>query len=382
MTITIDDILETQTAADVKASILAKMTELGLPTTGWKPGAVVRTIISSFSEVLGTGWGVVGDLARSAFRRTSSGRWLTLVASEVFGTDRLAATFAGGEMTFNNAGGGVYDLGVGELVVSCSRNKKEYRSTEVIHIGASETGVKCDFQAVEAGSASSVSAGEITTMVTSLSGVTCTNAAAWVAFDEESDDDLLVRSDGELDAKSPNGPPAAYSAIAKKVKHADGTPIGVTRTKVTEVDGEVTLTCGLAAGPVSSDDIALIDTAIQQSCVPTGITATVQSGTSSIQTITHTLYLYDTETRTDAQLTAAIDTALRAWFATRPIGGDATTPGGQGYLYRDRIRSIIESVSESTIRCDLTVPSGDVSVGAFEIPMLGTVTPAFVRVAT
>ena len=57
----------------------------------------------------------------------------------MYGVERSPGTFASGTLTFDNAGGGVYSGGIGDLIVRSSTTNKTYRNTEAFTIGALAT---------------------------------------------------------------------------------------------------------------------------------------------------------------------------------------------------------------------------------------------------
>jgi len=382
MTVGIDTLITGMTVAESKAAIYDVLETLGVPTTGWRTGAVVRTIVALVAIIYSAATQVMALLARAGFRELAADDWLTLTADQVYGVDRIAATFATGTITLTNSGGGVYALAAGELVVSSSVSEKSYTNTAPIAIGALAT-VTAAIQAVEAGSASSAAAGEIDTMVTALLGVTCTNAAALVGTDEETDAQLRLRCDNKLDALSPNGAAGAYAYVATTATRADGTAIGITRVRVSAPSavGVVTVTVADADGDVAAGDVTLINTAIQNQVVPLGVTVTTQSATELTIPVTYTLWIYTTAGLSSGEIATLVEDALRDWMATQPIGGNVI--GGTGRVYVHAIRSVIMGVSPYIINATVTAPAADVTIAATEVPVLGVVTvnPAMTQVS-
>src|SRR5690606_27186702 len=115
----------------------------------------------------------------------------------------------------------------GDLTFQSSASGKTYRNTEGGTLDTANPTLTLDVLAEEIGADSNAAAGEIDTLVTTLIGVTATNAAAVVGSDEEDDDDLRQRCRDALAALSPNGAAQAYSFIARSTLRSDGTPVDV-----------------------------------------------------------------------------------------------------------------------------------------------------------
>ncbi len=132
----------------------------------------------------------------------------------------LPLTSATGEVTLANSGGGVYNLGVGDLIITNPTTQKAYRNTDALSVGVASSTTTVAIEAVEVGSASTSAPNTITALTTTMLGVTCTNATAVVGVDEETDEDLRVRCREKLSALSPDGPKAAFSYFARVATRA------------------------------------------------------------------------------------------------------------------------------------------------------------------
>lgn len=370
MAVSITDLITPLTVAESKAAIYDVLATLGVPTTGWRSGAVVRTIVALMAVIYSAATQVMALLARAGFRELAADDWLTLTAEQVYGVTRLDATFASGTVTLTNAGGGVYVLDVGDLVVSSSVNGKSYTNTAAVNVAALST-VDVAIQAVEAGSASTAGAGDVDTMVTTFSGVTCANAAPLIGTDEETDAALRSRCDNKLDALSPNGAAGAYAYVATTATRTDGSPIGVNRVRVSEPSstGEVTVTVADPDGEVAAGDVTRVDSLIQSQVVPLGVTETTSTATAKAIPVTYELWIYTTAGLDSAAVQALVSAALTAWMATQPIGGNVIAPAS-GKVFVHAIRAVIMSVSPYVINASVTVPAADVAIASTEVPIL------------
>lgn len=380
MSVPLSDLVQELTIAQARASVYAALVSLGVPTTSWRPNAVVRVLVEVLAILLCGISVVIVQLTKMGFREYATGTFETARAKGFYGIDRLIATYGTGTITLTNAGGGVYVVDAGDLIVQLVSSGKTYTNSATFTLSGL-TSLVVNVIALEAGTASNAGASVPMVLVTPLTGVTVTANTAIVGRDEETDDELKAREDASIDALSPNGPAGAYLAAASAAVRGDGTSIGVTRVAVSAPSsvGVVTATVASAAGAITGtvgtpgDDIDCVNRAIQGTdgggCVPLGVTCTVQSASALAVPITYHLYVYTTDGRSTTEIEDAVEVLLDAWFALRPIGGDG------GYVYAAAVRSVIMSVSSYAYNCTLTLPSGDTTVTATQIPTVGTITP-------
>jgi hypothetical protein len=378
MSYSLEDLTTPLTKEQVKQSIYDVMAALGTDTTTWKPGAVVRTMIAAVALVIAACTRLTASLARMGFLELAEGPWLTLVAHYLYGVDRIEATFATGEITLTNAAGGVYEYGVDEVVFLNSTTNKTFRNAEAISLGAMGTQTIA-IVAVEAGSASTSSAGTIDEIETTLDGVTCSNANAVVGQDEEADPSLKSRCLEKTGSLSPFGPWDAYSYAARNAKRADGTFVGVTRPRSTrDGRGVVTTYVATATGEVTgsvgdtSTDLGAVNDAIQRYAAPLSITANVLSATAIAVPVTYQAWAYNTSGLTDVQIKALIAAKLTALMSTTPTGGNVIN-SDPGKVFASAVKTAIQSARPEIFRVDVSLPAGDVTLEPYEVPVLGTV---------
>lgn len=370
----IDELLEPTTFEEAKATIYSVLEAIGVPTTSWKPGAVVRTIISATAAMLAGASALHSRIGKSTFLESARGGWLDLVGAQRYGVTRREATFATGDVTVTNAGAGIYNFDPGELQLLNTATGKTYQNTGAISLGASST-ITDEFQATEAGSDSNALPGEIDALVVPLANVTCSNTLALQALDREEDETYVVSAKEGLGALSPMGPWDAYSYVAKHTLRNDGTLIGVAQVKTThDGAGNVTTYVTGPAGPLTGGDLADVDSALQRQAVPLGITATTVNADYLPIDVAGDFWIYSTTNLTDAQLLTLVNTRLEAFFAARPIGGDVISGGGGGKVYLSALESTIGGTRSEIFRVTLTSPTGDTAIAQNELPTIGTVT--------
>lgn len=372
MTVTLDELIAGVTIDEAKESIYSALAALEVPVTSWKQKSVVRAIVYVMAAFFAAMSTIVVLIAKSGIRSLATGDWKTLTCYESYGVERTAATFASGNVTLANGGGGIYTFEVGELTVQNAVTKVTFHNTAAFTLAASSTATVAVI-ADEAGASGTSTAGSITTMVTALAGVTCTNSAAFVGTDGETDEELDLRTEGTLDAISPNGAAGAYLAVARTATLSDGTNVGVNRvaTNDSSSTGAVVVTCATASGALDATELDAVEAAIltgESSPVPLGIaTCTVQSAVAQTIACTAIVYVYTTDGRDETTLEAAAVAALDEWISSRPIGGD-----DGGYVYRDGLASAILSISPYAFRVVMSVPSTDTAISAGHVPVPGT----------
>lgn len=381
MALTLEKLTTPLTVDEVKTSIYQVLAAVGTNTTGWKPGAVVRTIVAAVAILVASLSELMALIAKSGFLELAEGDWLTLVAKYVFGVKRVEATFAVGQVTLSNSSGGVYVFDPGDLVVINPTRKKTYTNTTAFTLGALETGKVIDIRAVEVGADSTSPPGTISEIETPLIGVTCTNAAAVVGLDAETDPVLRTRCLEKLSSLSPNGPRDAYAFVARGATRPSGELIGVTSVRVSKSSdtGIVTVTVAGASGSISGDvndpltDLGAINMQIQTSVVSDGVTAFVQSALPLAIPITYEAWVYNVASLTPAQIQTQIASKLTTFMSSQPIGGNVIPPA-VGKVFKDAIWTAIGATRPEIFHVVVTAPAGDVDVAEMQKPILGAVT--------
>lgn len=375
-----NDLVTPVTKDEAKASVYDVLGIVGTDVTSWKPGAVARTIITAWAIGLSSLSQLQALIARSGFLELSSGNWLTLVAYYVYGVTRQEATFATGEVTLTNTGGGSFPgEGVDDRTFTNSTTGKSYRNSEGFDLDPLGT-VTIPVVAIEAGAASTSVPGAVDEIETTMIGVTVSNTLAIVGSDAESDSLLRARCYEKLGALSPNGPWDAYSYIARQTKRPDGTPIGVTRVRVTKDGfGKVDVYCATPTGGVASVDVAYLEEALQQNATPLCVTLDTHGAENVVFNVSYAVKMYNTSGLTEQQIKDAIAAKLASFFSSHPVGGNVVD--GVGRVYADAIGTVIGSALPQIMSRQVLVPSTDTILGVGQVPVLGNVTGTITQVA-
>lgn len=373
----LDDLTTPLTYQEIRDSIYTVIASTGTDHTVWKPGAIMRTFITAVAIVLAGMSRLQASIAAGAYLDRSSGNWLTLLAYFVYGVTRIADTFATGTITLNNTGGGSFSEAAGAVTFTDPSTGKQFRNVEAFTLDPLETGVVVAIRAVESGSESTAIPGAINTITSpAMSGVTCSNAAALIGTDLESDARLRVRCRERLGALSPNGPWDAYSYVAKSAVTSTGQPVAITRVR-TEHDGFGNVNAYLAtdSGPATgtvgdlATDLGAADEAMQQLATPQAVTLNTFAASSFDVPVVYQLWVYDSLSLTDAQLIAAVNARVTAYFKTLPIGGDRK-PSELGKVRRDLIKAVIAGTRPEIFAVEISSLSADPELAANEVPVL------------
>jgi phage-related baseplate assembly protein len=364
------DLITPLTRAEVRTSIYASMTKLGLRVTAWEAGAVTRTIVTACSSMFAALSELQAEIARSGFLEYARGPWLRIVAKYVYNVDAYEATFATGEVRLTNTGGGLYNVEAGDCIVRNAGTGKAYRNAVAFDLGAGSS-VSVTFVALEAGTDSNANAGAITEFVTTLNRVEVTNARPLIGQDAEKDPELRARCREKLGALSPLGPWDAYSFAARNTKLSSGAPAGVTRTAITRDGyGNLYLRVGSASGGVSAPALDAIDEAVQRTAAPLSVTAHVLSADALLVPVNYHAWIYNTSGLTNDEVKAAVAKALITLSTEQPIGGQKlVSDETNGYVFTDAIRAAIGAALPEIYHVVLTSPAGDTPVTPAQIPV-------------
>lgn len=366
------------TRDQVKAQLLRIAARLRIPTTTWRVFGISNVIVTLMAAVIASFTTILALVVRANFLDLATGPLLTLLARFVYGVTRQEAVFAREScLTLINAGGGEFDEPVGALVVKNPTTGKLYRNVNPIYLGPLETLTDVVLEAFEIGSASTSAPGTITEMVTTWTGVTCSNPKAIVGRDAELDEPLRVRCRARLGALSPFGPADAFRYVATS---RDLHGVDVTRCKV-EHDTTTGFVAVVIAGPggaIAGDkddittDLGKVHDALQRFATPLCVTTEAVSASPVPVTVDYAAWISSRENLTGADTQARVATHLATWFSTLEIGGNAK-PGQGGKLW---VNAVEGEVKRAAPVFQVEVDGVDVELGPREVPVLSVLTAA------
>jgi baseplate J-like protein len=378
----IDDLITPLTVDEVRESIYVVLATLGVNTTVWKPGAVVRTIIAALAVLVSALSALMAQIARSGFLELAEGPWLELVAFYVYGVTKQKATFAAGPVLLSNAGAGVFTFDPGDLTFSAGGIL--FRNTATVNVAAFQTNISVGVAAVEAGAASTAFAGEIDEIVPPIANLSVVNAVAIIGLDEESDPALRAKCYDKLGSLSPFGPADAFSYAAKIAARADGTPIGVNRIRIVKdgiggLDIYVATPTGGVTGNANDalTDLGAVNESIQRNAAGLNDTARVHSAIEKTLHVSYSIWLYNDSGLTQAQIEAAVQSELAAYVPVQPVGGNIVGVNS-GKIFRRALEAVVGRAHVNDKHLNIAdvsvfVPNVDFDLAINEVAVLGSV---------
>ena len=353
--------LQTATTADAYLTqLLATLTANGFPATAWQSGNAGRTLARADAEALAELRAVIADVVKGGFLDTATGDWLTLLAAGLFDLDRIAATYAVGEVTLTcSASAGPYNITAAGLVVSDGTRRWRSTNTGLLTLASGGT-LTVAVKAESPGIAYNVS-GSLVTVITSpaLAGVTVAAVTDWLTTSgaaEETDAALRARCRLRWSTLGRGATDAAYLYLART---GHGVEAQVTRAQVVWGPGDGTLAVYLAgpSGVVSAPNVAIVSSWIAAN-KPGTDNPTVQSA-AAVAVALIAAVTVDAASDSTANRALATD-ALSAYVNGLDIGEDADI----GRLY--------EAIyaAAGVLDADIAQPSVDVSVNDGEIATL------------
>jgi hypothetical protein len=356
-------LLQPVTAAQFRQTLVNNLKTLGVPADQWISGSVASTLLTVVSMALALTSSLLAQTINGFFLPTATGATLQLLAFYVYGVTPPVATFASGNLTLTNTGGGVYAQGAGTYTVQNPATGQTYVNSQAFTLGAvgSSTAIlTVPFSAVNSGSIGNAAPGTITTQVTSLNGVTVTNPAALVGLDPLSDAALRALCLNSLGVRSVRGPRNAYGyAVQTAVNSVTGAPVNVNRYSISESShtGIVTIYLASPAGGVTPTDILGVAANIQLLVRPAGVTVAVLSAQPVAYSTTLTVWCVTPQGVSATAVSSAVASQLTTFFAGLNIGGniaaDDANPSGnfQGILGS----SVVAAIGQGAATLGVTI---------------------------
>jgi uncharacterized phage protein gp47/JayE len=371
---TLASLLVEETKAAIYARGLEVAEGLGLAVESWVAGDPTRSLYHFIADAMSRLEEMVAGFVGSGFLDHAEGDWLTLLAEQFYNVERVEGTFATSTVTLTNSGGGVFVVGVGDVVVR-NTDGKTYTNTTGGTLSAGEE-LELDVTADEVGSDSSAAADAINALVTTMLGVTVTASTAALGLDEEEDEALRDRCRAKLGMLSSAGPADAYNYVVKSSDLTGVTDITRARTVGDSTTGDVVVYVAAADGAVAGASVTAAQDAVETWAAPICITPTVVNATEVVVPVTYSVWLYASVGEETPTISAAIEAALDSMFALRPIGGDIISPATAGKLYQSLIVSTIKEVyPDHTFRVTVSAPAGDTDLTIGQVAVIGTITP-------
>lgn len=348
MTLSISSLLAPITRDQSFANMVSMLVTIGVPADKWIPGGVASSILRVVANTFADASVVVSDAIGAGFIETSAGGWLTVLAKQVYGVDRIPATFADGQLKLVNGGGGTFSFAAGEASFLNPSTKTTYVNVAPFSLAALETKT-IDIQATVAGDTGSSVPGGITQIVTAMLGATCSNPLSVIGQDAESDLALQGRCIAKLGAMSVRGPRNAYLYAVSVAVLPGGGPVNINRVRVVadSHDGHISVYVASPSGLPTSDDVTGCANSIEAIARPDGIAVSV--GPVSVVTYapTVTAWCRSVAGLNVSTIAAAIGVSVADFISNYPIGG-VTTSDGRG-LFASGIDGAVRAADASIV---------------------------------
>lgn len=328
MALTIQQILTPLTSDQIRATMVATLVSLGVPADQWRKGGVASTMLTIAAMALALASSTVVNFVSAFYLPVASGSGLVVLAQYVYGVTVPSATFATGQVTLTNSGGGNYPSGggqfaIGAYVVQNPSTKQTYANAAAFSLNAGQT-ITINVVATNSGSAGNAVPGSITAQITNLIGVAVTNATALIGTDPPNDAAIRLLCLNKLGVLSVRGVRTAYAyAVQTAVNSVTGAPVNINRWAITESNhvGSVFTWVASPSGVTDPNDVTGVATNIEALARPSAAVAFVLAATTVTYAPVISVYVTAPPGTSSATIKAGVDTAIATYLAQYPIGG-------------------------------------------------------------
>jgi uncharacterized phage protein gp47/JayE len=350
------------TEAQAEAVIIQRLSEIGFASKGWQSGSAQLTFVKLGAWGFSAGSRVVQALLRAAFNELSTGDFLTRFSYSHYDNIRAHAVAFRYACTLTVAAGeGPHTVEAGDIVatngVHFYRNVDDGGVTYPVDL-TDAAPVMLTLEAEKPGRDQAAGDGTITTLVTSLAGVTIDNpepSLIRAGSDEESDAALRARNRTKWALLAVDMPEDGYTNTA-----LGALPNGRIAVDSSNPRGPGTVDIYIAgeSDAAGVDDVTAVDEAIQARRAVTADVEVIAAAATSV-VVSGIVYA-----RAPATI-PAVREAVKSYVNALPIGGMRLTPSTNG-VPEDGITAAIHSVA-GVQNVDLTSPLVDIHLPDFGI---------------
>lgn len=278
----LEDLVVPESAETIAERMLNLSEDNDLPVTSWHDGAVWKILHNIIPELVSDAFYAIAQIANGVVLGLARGAWLDRVHGPWHDEARTPAAMTVGSITLTDNGGGPHVIAAESVTVS--DGTRRFRNVDGGTLTLDGT-LTLSFHAVETGNRYNVPNDTITTMVTTLSTVTCNNpevgsTGTWittVGADLESDAAFRERMRLKWATLATGSPPAAYLYWALSYS-------GVTRAVVDDANPYGVNTVGVYID--SSSSVAGLQSWLEtEDKIPSGTAVTVALATTETVTI-------------------------------------------------------------------------------------------------
>lgn len=365
MTVSIFTLFIVEPAAKSLSAALDLAAFVGLPVTSWREGDPILTLFDHQSRALAAREAPAAEFFKSGFMYTAGEDWGEVHAAEVYGIERGQSSPATPTVTLHNGGGGYFELDPGDLIVRSSASNVTFHSTSGGTLGLGAT-VTFDLVADVDGSSGNVEVGDIDEIVAPpMADVTVVSNTRSIGADKQSLQSLKQDCADSLGALSPGGPPDAYEFVVRNEKRTGISTITRSRSTNDGDDGHVTVYCAGPSGAVDGASVTAAQAAIDRWATPLGFTATAVSAVNQTVNVAATI--------NRVGVTATVTLAVEALFSRFPIADEDGAFVGRDAIIQAIRATIDPTLTDLSLRVNLTAPPADVPYVEGQVPVPGTI---------
>ena len=373
----IDTLIRGLSVDEALETLHTTLEKVNIPSRRWRDGGTAKALLGVLAGIGSIGSNLVADGIKGGFLEWATGEWARVLARLQYGVEPIGASYATGKLTVTNIGTQVRTWGPDEMIAKSSVNGRRYRISTAANdtpgFPALEAGesLVVDIVAVEPGSASSASPGDIDSLETPLTDVIVGNGEAVVGTDDETIEALKARCYARPGTQSANGPRDAYVYAIFEAKLPGGTPTSINRVSVQPARGDAIVRIVIATANGAP-------TPLEMQAARDSIELLARTDTDIVELYPAVEVEFENTITvwrrggSEAVIRAAIAKRLPSFFATYPIGGIKKISSGNGYLYADAVESML--IGSDAAIFDVDQSNGDLELEFNEVPvMTGTI---------
>jgi hypothetical protein len=365
------------TAAAAKQTLLELLDDADFTATSWQPFSIAATMLEETALL----WERFSELVvfhkTQALLETAEKEALTRLAASHYKVTRAASVTAQRTIVLACAATeGPHEIALGSVVLSNGlgstyRNVEDGTTVYPVTLTSGGT-LTLRFEAEVAGKDANVAEGVVTSLVTTLAGVTVTSDVPFrLGVEEESDARLKERCSLRWALLT------RFELIDEGIRALilDAVPgVAVVRVDSTNPRGAGTLDVYVAGADDTSpsEDVTAASDALEPYLFNNTGTAEPTFEVSAAPTATLNLsgIVYYANTFAQADVRAAVEAALDALLLTIPLGGFDFSPGPANAVPKNDVEAIIKSAvvndqAGAVKTVTLTTPATDFTVPAF-----------------
>ena len=116
--VTLQDLIKSKGYTQLKAELLALLTQYGFSGTDWNTCSESDTLVNVEAKSLEELWAIVSEIAKGMHLDTATEGWLTLLAKSQYNVERIPSEFTRGVATFSIIGNTTRTINPGAVIVT------------------------------------------------------------------------------------------------------------------------------------------------------------------------------------------------------------------------------------------------------------------------